>query len=182
MRIVHAAVECTILSSLGFVIIKEVSTHRPGCEDLLLDVAQSVFHFEQAMLRAGKRGIGERARWELSKLTFGVVRASGLADGRRDGEADTPAGNTRDGFLAEAPLLAWWGRLSPHFAGFTSELEVSWVDPFGRVVQEVHAETVGRGRAISLLESESPLAVGDWTVEIRLRGDVVETRTFPVRE
>jgi predicted Zn-dependent protease len=142
---------------------------------------RAVFAFEQSILRAGAgSNLRERAEWEVSKLTFGVIRESGLADGRMGPDADTPVGASRERFPRGSPRLAWWARLGPRFVPYADRMKVRWIDPAGRVLQDAAADRLRKPYVASILELADTAAPGDWNVEVRLQEDLIERRSVPV--
>ncbi len=141
------------------------------------DRQRAVYALEQALARAGGRGvIRQRAEWEVLKLNFGVVARVGFAKREPGQGGDDPAGGIQERFRLDDGGLVWWARLTPRFLGYGEQIEVRWRDPSGRVVQQDAARRVER----NLFVSELPLAglggnaIGEWRVETLLRGDPVD--------
>jgi predicted Zn-dependent protease len=146
------------------------------------DRQRAVYNLEESLRRSGRGVAHERAAWEIQKLTFGVVREGGFADGREGDAADTPAGFSRNQLRVSDPCFAWWGRLSPRFAAYAEQVEVRWVDPEGRVRQESAPERKARVYLVSRLALPDPAdrLPGTWTVETLLDGDVVDRHRIDV--
>lgn len=143
--------------------------------------APAVYAFEQARLRSGEGGsIRERADWEIQKLTFGVVTEAGFADGRRDSDRETAAGDTRTRFQLGDAEWAWWGRMSARFLPYADELQVRWVDPTGQLVFEDQPDKVARVFVASRFPPNADLRTGTWSVETWLRDDRVDVSEIEV--
>ncbi len=144
--------------------------------------SRAVFYLEQAVRRSAPTGgLRERARWEVEKLSFPVIAASGLADGSTSSAADTVAGVSRERFGPDDPRAVWWGRLNSHFADRREALVARWIGPDSRVAQEGPVERAGRVYARSILPLRGrDVRSGDWVVEVRFDEDLVDRQRFRV--
>jgi predicted Zn-dependent protease len=143
---------------------------------------RAVYAMEQAILRATDRSdFQRRVEWEIFKLTFQSITDAGFADGSDANDADTPLGFSRTEFSTEAPRLAWWAKLGSRFASFSNRFVVRWMDPTGAIALEEAAHEYGGSVIGSVLEFESSGArAGEWSVELLLENEVIETRSVAV--
>lgn len=140
------------------------------------DRHRAVYALEQAVHRGRNSGsLVVRARWEIVKLTFGVIAESGFADGNTDASSETPGGARIEEPLASGDPLAWWGRVSGPVLARKSEIIVRWRDPSGQTIREELADDAGRVYLTSRLEVPPGLP-GRWVAEVIL-DDVVVHRS-----
>ncbi|MDP6980579.1 MAG: M48 family metalloprotease [Myxococcota bacterium] len=128
------------------------------------DRLRAVFAFEQAAKR-GTRDLGARARWEITKLTFGVVAESGFADDDTAASDETPAGRPAPHYRVGAPELVWWGRVSGAVLARKDDITVRWVMPDGKASAPITPAADGRLHLIA----RRPLAAserGHFTLEV----------------
>ncbi len=142
----------------------------------------AVFYAEQAARRAAPGGdLRRRAERTVERLTFPVLSESGLADGETATSGETVAGSSRRVFSRRDPRAVWWGHLGPRWRGRHAELRVRWIDPRGDTAQEEAPRRVGRLHVTSSLAlDERQDALGEWVVEVRLEGSVVDRHPFRV--
>ncbi len=150
------------------------------------DRVRAVYALEQAIGRGRtSSSLVDRARWEVVKLTFGVIAESGFGNGDLAASQATPAGGPIDRLLIgqpnelDMPTIAWWGRVSGPVLGHKDKIGIRWRDPTGHIVYEGMPEDAGR----VFLSSELPMAVdraGDWVLEAILDDRVVHQSKIPV--
>jgi beta-barrel assembly-enhancing protease len=150
------------------------------------DRVRAVYALEQAVGRGRtSSSLVDRARWEVTKLTFGVIAESGFGDGDLAASKATPAGRPIDRLSIdnpnahETPTVAWWGRVSGPVLSHKDKIGIRWRAPTGRIVYEGVPEDAGR----VFLSSELPVAVdhpGDWVVEAILDDRVVHQSKIAV--
>lgn len=136
---------------------------------------EAIFFTEQAVWRAGSRGIlRQQAERELERLIFPVIAESGFGDERVATTAAPPR------MPSSGPPVRWWARIGPHYAELVSYVRVRWVDPTGAVVRE---EEPDRDRRVWLSDHiEAAETPGTWKIEVLLAGDVVLTQSFEVAD
>jgi len=174
---------------------------------------RAVYAFEQAVRRTAEASeLRRRSEWEIYKLTFVPVEASGFTDGSlsdaveaaadaidaradapearsdaNDARSDESAARREDPPTADFPSgvsrIVWWARLGTRFRQYASDFEVRWIDPSGttaleRPARKQSADTIG---AVLEFGRKHPAAVGRWTLELRLKDDVVDSQTFAIR-
>ena len=140
------------------------------------DRQRAVYAFEQALERSSPSSkVHSQVRWELVKLSFGVISESGFADGQLGRRAQTPAGNPVDFYPADAGTLAWWGRISPPLLAKRDAIRLRWRSPSGRIVMQEAGDLVTRVFLRSMLEfpSGEPPETGTWAVEVMLDDETV---------
>jgi predicted Zn-dependent protease len=145
------------------------------------DRPDAVYAFEQAAVRAGETSsLRERANWEIFKLTFPVLAATGFADGEKGG--DTPVGSVRESFHEGESRIAWWGRVNPRFRDYSEVFVLRWTGPDGRVVQEEPVKKYGAAGVGSVLEFEGGATPGTWSAELLLRNERIDRLRVTVEE
>ncbi len=130
------------------------------------DRLRAVFAFEQASKR-GTRDLAARARWEITKLTFGVVAESGFADGDTAASDETPAGRAVAHYRDGAPELVWWGRVSGPVLPRKDDITIRWIEQDGKATAPVAPTSAGRLHVVA----RRPLGAaehGRFTVEVLL--------------
>jgi tetratricopeptide (TPR) repeat protein len=143
---------------------------------------RAVYAFEQAVLRTAEESdLRKRSDWEIYKLTFVPIEASGFAEASLsdaidaasdtlDAAADEPipsfekstegSGEPTAGF--EDPIaaefstgvsrIAWWARLGSRFRQYADDFDVRWIEPSGRIALERSAKKRGDGMIGSVLK------------------------------
>jgi predicted Zn-dependent protease len=122
-----------------------------------------------------------RANFELLKLVFPVIEASGIAVGSSLGGSDRPEDSSRQEFSVSERRLGWWGQVSARWASLMDRIAVRWVDPQGRVVQEAPTKRLRRTRVAAFLDLDDDAPLGRWRVEALLENDVVHASSFELR-
>ncbi|MEN8181002.1 MAG: M48 family metalloprotease, partial [Myxococcota bacterium] len=131
------------------------------------DPVRASYYLEQAARRASPGGsLQRRAKFEVLKLTFPVVDASGVT---RAAELRDPAmaqGQPQQAFSPDVGRLGWWGRISARWVPGLERLVVRWVDPEGNPAQEAPVERRDRRFAVAFLELGPDLRgrAGRWKV------------------
>ncbi len=157
---------------------------------------RAVFAFEQAALRTAEASeLRKRSEWEIYKLTFAPIEASGFADGsladaiaRAQEQADAeraarPAAPAVPEFSPEVSQIAWWAQLGSRFRQYADRLVVRWIAPSGEVSQQKRAIRRGTQLIGSVLDfgGDRVATQGVWTLELVLKDDVVERQTIAIR-
>jgi hypothetical protein len=141
----------------------------------------------------------KRSEWEIYKLTFVPVAASGFADSSLSDAIDAASGaidaasDPSIAGLAERPTaefstdvsrIAWWARLGSRFRQYANEFDVRWIDPSGKIALEKSAKKRSADMIGSVLEfgRRRRAVAGRWTLELVLEGDVVERQTVMIRQ
>lgn len=144
------------------------------------DRHRAVYALEQAAHRGNPTGKpATRARWEIVKLTFGVISTAGFADGSEVSRGGTPAGAAVSHYRRGADQLVWWGRVTGAVLSQKDRIRMRWRDDSGRVVGESAGENAGRLHLISRV----PLPVeasGVWSLEVLLDESIVHRSTIRV--
>jgi predicted Zn-dependent protease len=139
----------------------------------------AVYAFEQASLRAGAGNVLQRrADWEVEKLTFALVEASGVATGDPLGGDARPTPTPDPSFPAATQRIDWWARLGTRFVAYADQVHVRWLAPDGSLVHDTQAEQPRKPYVGSTLELKGPAAPGVWTVEARIDDDVIDRQRF----
>ncbi len=144
------------------------------------DRVRAVFALEQA----GKRGAGDllaRARWEITKLDFGVIAEAGLADGRLGGAGATPAGAPVEVVYGDGDgtALHWWGRVSGPVLSRKNDITLRLSGPDGALGDEFTPEPSGRLHLTARIEI--PVGgIGRFTVETRIDGHTARRDSIEV--
>ena len=147
-------------SSRALVFFKLGLAYRDRNEKLL-----AVYAFEQAVRRGQNSGpLVARARWEVVKLTFGVIAEAGFGNGDVKARHAGPAGIALDSGAALGDPVAWWGRVSGPVLSQKDQIEIRWRDPSGRIAESVKDQGEGRLYRVSRLASP-PQQAGDWVIE-----------------
>jgi predicted Zn-dependent protease len=154
------------------------------------DRLRAVYALEQATQRGNPQGpLAARARFEVVKLTYGVIAEAGFGDGSSPSSAGTPAGAGVERYLKGAQQLVWWGRVSGRLLAKRDQIQVRWRDPSGRLLQERESalETVGRLHLVSRVPQPPTLPLaspetteGVWTVEVLLDNAIVHRSLITV--
>jgi tetratricopeptide (TPR) repeat protein len=144
---------------------------------------RAVYAFEQAVLRTAEASeLRKRSEWEIFKLTFVPVEASGFvdasdadaidaaeaaADARASADAELAVDAERMSgagllpnaeFTADAEFvtpvsqIAWWARLGSKFRQHANQLVVRWIAPSGEVVKAKRAKKRAANLIISVLD------------------------------
>ncbi len=149
------------------------------------DKQRAVYALEQAVQRSGpKSAVRNQSRWEIVKLTFGVVSESGFADGNLASESETPAGKTVRFYDPATTRLAWWGRVSPPLLGDVEKIQLRWRSPSGEIGFSGRPESVARVYLRSMLDLDQVAGPhpGKWRVEVLLEDEVVHRDEVSVLE
>jgi len=167
---------------------------------------RAVYAFEQAILRTAEASeLRKRSEWEIYKLTFVPIEASGFADSSLSDAIDAasdafdaasegpaagfeaPAARSAESitaeFSTEISQIAWWARLGSRFRQYANQFDVRWIDPSGKIAMEKSAKKRSADTIGSALkfDREKPAAPGRWTLELVLEDDVVERQAFVIR-
>jgi predicted Zn-dependent protease len=147
---------------------------------------RAVYAFEQAILRTAEASeLKKRSEWEIYKLTFVPIEASGFADSSLsdaiDAASDEP--NAAE-FSTEISQIAWWARLGSRFRQYATEFEVRWIGPSGKIALEKPAKKRSADTIGSVLKfgRKKPAVAGRWTLELVLEGDVVDRQTVVIHQ
>jgi predicted Zn-dependent protease len=167
---------------------------------------RAVYAFEQAVLRTAEASeLRKRSDWEIYKLTFVPIEASGFAESSlsdaidaASDAIDAPASvigaasdesiagldePTAAEFSSEVSRIAWWARLGSKFRQYANDFDVRWIKPSGKIALERSAKKRSSDMIGSTLEfgRRKPAAAGRWTLELLLEDDVVDRQTFMIR-
>jgi tetratricopeptide (TPR) repeat protein len=167
---------------------------------------RAVYAFEQAILRTAEASeLRKRSEWEIYKLTFVPIEASGFADSSLsdaidaasdaiDAASEKPTAGfdektagfdepTAAEFSTEVSQIAWWARLGSRFRQYANQFDVRWIEPSGKIALEKPARKRSADTIGSVLEfgRKKPAVAGRWTLELVLEDDVVERQTFVIR-
>jgi len=153
---------------------------------------RAVYAFEQAVLRTAEESeLRKRSEWEIYKLTFVPIEASGFADSSLpdaiDAALDEPSAISDEPITAEfftdISRIVWWARLGSRFRQYADEFDVRWIEPSGKVALEKSAKKREAHMIGSVLEfgRRKSAAAGRWTLELVLENDVVDRQTFVIR-
>jgi tetratricopeptide (TPR) repeat protein len=146
------------------------------------DEIRATYYVEQGIRRLSPGGsLHRRANFELLKLVFPVIEASGIAVGSSLGDSDRPEDSSRQEFSVSERRLGWWGQVSARWASLMDRIAVRWVDPQGRVVQEAPTKRLRRTRVAAFLDLDDDAPLGRWRVEALLENDVVHASSFELR-
>jgi tetratricopeptide (TPR) repeat protein len=160
---------------------------------------RAVYAFEQAVLRTAETSeLRKRSEWEIYKLTFVPVEASGFADSSLSDAIDA-ASDAIDAasddlaagfdepataeFSTEVSRIVWWARLGSRFRQYANEFDVRWIEPSGKIALEKSAKKRSAEMIGSVLEfgRKRPAVAGRWTLELVLEDDVVARQTVVIR-
>jgi predicted Zn-dependent protease len=133
------------------------------------DRSRAAYHLEQSV--EGFRpntGAHRRAEFELARLEFPILEASGLAT--REGNAVSKT------FRRGEPVI-WWGQVSERFYPMNPAFRVRWRGPSGGSVLQESVRMTPGGHLVSQLRT-SEAAAGTWHVEITVEDLVIETLEF----
>ncbi len=163
---------------------------------------RAVYAFEQAALRTAEASeLRKRSEWEIYKLTFVPIEASGFVDDSRsdaidaaeaaaDAEVTAEPESAAPGqsrakweFSTRASQLAWWARLGSRFRQYADQFVVRWKAPSGEIAAQMHPRRRAADLIVSVLEfdDERMAAEGRWTLELVLKDDVIERQTVILR-
>jgi predicted Zn-dependent protease len=144
------------------------------------DRHRAVYALEQAAQQGNSAGqLATRARWEIVKLTFGVIAAAGFADGSYVSPGGTPAGAPVEHYRRGADQLVWWGRVSGPVLSQKDQIRMRWRDDTGAVVGESAGENAGRLYLVSRMALPAE-ANGVWVLEVLLDESIVHRSTIRV--
>lgn len=148
----------------------------------------AAFYLEQAQTRAEGGGrLARRSEHALQLLTFPPLTGAGLAAGAE--AASTEAAElgaaeelslSVERFEAGGPPPVWWGRVSPRYAPQSDRIRVRWIGPSGDTLHDGEVERAKEQRVFAALEGAAVAegGPGDWQVEARLDGAVIDRRAF----
>ncbi len=133
------------------------------------DRSRAAFYLEQAVANfRPNTGARRRAEFELARLEFPILEASGLAAGGRKAASRS---------FTRGENVVWWGDVSPRFYPMNPLFLVRWRGPSGdSVFQQTLRMSPGGRVASELRTGESP--PGAWKVEISVEDLVIETLEF----
>jgi len=158
---------------------------------------RAVYAFEQASLRtAAASELRKRSEWEIFKLTFVPVAASGFTDAvdsdaiAAAAEESIGAEHTTDAAFATDPefstplsRITWWAELGPKFRQYADQFVVRWIGPSGEIAQEKRAKKRSASRIDSALKfGDKRIATeGRWALELVLNDDVIRRQAVVIR-
>lgn len=135
------------------------------------DRATAAYYLEQAVSNfRPNTGARRRAEFELARLEFPLLEASGLASA--DGK---PARGFRRG-----ETVVWWGDVSRRFYPMNPEFRVRWRAPSGQIVYQESVRMSPTGRVASALRTPE-LQPGAWKAEITVEDILVEAQEFTLQ-
>jgi predicted Zn-dependent protease len=157
---------------------------------------RAVYAFEQAVLRTAEVSeLRKRSEWEIFKLTFVPIEASGFVDTSSTDAIDA-AEEAADAeiatdtefvanweFSTQTSQIAWWARLGSKFRQYADQFVVRWIAPSGEISKRKRAHKRSAGLIVSALDfdDERIAAEGRWTLELVLEGDVIDRQTIVIR-
>ena len=145
---------------------------------------RAVYAFEQAVLRTSEVSkLRTRSEWEIFKLTFAPIEASGFADGLLFDAIAASAEPAEAEFAISVSQIAWWARLGSRFRQYAGRFEVRWIEPSGEISQEKSAKRHGADLIGSVLhfDDERVAVAGRWTLELVLNDDVIDRQAVVIR-
>jgi tetratricopeptide (TPR) repeat protein len=146
---------------------------------------RAVYAFEQATLRTPPASrLRQRCEWEIFKLTFASVDQAVFTDNSGSkGVAPASLVPREAQFTTEITELVWQAQIGSRFIPYINHLKVRWIEPSGEVTQETAAKRFDKKRVKSVLKfGEARTATaGRWTVELRLRDEMIDRRTVILR-
>jgi len=154
---------------------------------------RAVFAFEQAALRTAEGSeLRKRSEWEIYKLTFPPLRASGFADTslsdaiaraeeRAEAERAAPPESAAIAeFSTVVDQIAWWAALGSKFRPYADQFVVRWIAPSGEISQQERA--IRRGAdwigSVHEFDEDRVATPGVWTLELVLKDDLVDRQTI----
>jgi len=145
---------------------------------------RAVYAFEQAILRTAEASeLRKRSEWEIYKLIFVPIEASGFADSSLSDALDAASDEaTAAEFSSEVSRITWWAQLGSRFRQYVNEFDVRWIEPSGRIALEKSAKKRGADMIVSVLkfDRKKPAVAGRWTLELVLKDDVVDRQTVVI--
>lgn len=133
------------------------------------DKSRAAFYLEQAVANfRPNTGARRRAEFELARLEFPILSASGLAAAGRKAASRS---------FTRGESVVWWGDVSPRFYPMNPLFLVRWRGPSGESVFQQTVRMSPGGRVASELRT-SESAAGAWRVEISVEDAVIETLEF----
>ncbi len=145
---------------------------------------QAVYAFEQAALRTGEASeLRRRSEWEIFKLTFAPIKASGFADASLSDAIAASAESAEPEFSTQVTRIAWWAQLGSKFRQYADRFVVRWIEPSGEISQEKPVKRRGTDRIGSVLNfgDERVAVAGRWTLELVLKDDVIDRQVIVIR-
>jgi tetratricopeptide (TPR) repeat protein len=157
---------------------------------------RAVYAFEQAVLRTAEVSeLRKRSEWEIFKLTFVPIEASGFVDTSSTDAIDA-AEEAADAeiatdtefvanweFSTQTSQIAWWARLGSKFRQYADQFVVRWIAPSGEISKRKRARKRSADLIVSALDfdDERIATEGRWTLELVLEGDVIDRQTIVIR-
>jgi predicted Zn-dependent protease len=133
------------------------------------DRSRAAFYLEQSVANfRPNTGARRRAEFELARLEFPLLEASGLA---------TRAGNAVSKSFRRGEAVIWWGQVSDRFYPMNPVFRVRWRGPSGESVFQENLRMSPGGRVASQLRTAEG-AAGTWHVEVTVDDSVIETLEF----
>ncbi|MEX2208443.1 MAG: M48 family metalloprotease [Myxococcota bacterium] len=133
------------------------------------DRSRAAFLLEQAVVNfRPNTGARRRAEFELARLEFKMLEASGLA---------AEAGETSSRVFRRGESVIWWGKVSERFYPLNPAFRVRWRGPSGESVFQENLRMSPGGQVASRLRT-SQVAPGAWKVEVSVEATVIETVEF----
>ncbi len=133
------------------------------------DRSRAAYFLEQAVVNfRPNTGARRRAEFELARLEFKMLEASGLA-------AD--AGESSSRVFRRGESVIWWGKVSERFYPMNPEFRVRWRGPGGESVFQENLRMSPSGQVASRLRTGNA-APGAWKVEVSVEDTVIETVDF----
>jgi predicted Zn-dependent protease len=157
---------------------------------------RAVYAFEQAVLRTAEASeLRKRSEWEIFKLTFVPIEASGFLD-TSDSDAIDAAEAAAEAEIAEdaepatvwefstgTSQIAWWARLGSKFRQYADQFTVRWIAPSGEISKQKRALKRSAELIVSALDfdDERVATEGRWTLELVLEDDVIDRQIIAIR-
>jgi tetratricopeptide (TPR) repeat protein len=133
------------------------------------DRSRAAFYLEQSVANfKPNTGARRRAEFELARLEFPILEASGLA---------TPQGNATSKTFRRGEAVIWWGEVSERFYPMNPVFRVRWRGPTGESVFQESLHMSPGGHVASQLRTALS-AAGTWHVEVSVEDSVIETLEF----
>jgi len=133
------------------------------------DRSRAAYYLEQSVTNfRPNTGARRRAEFELARLEFPILEASGLAT--REGKAASKT-------FRRGEAVIWWGQVSERFYPLNPEFRVRWRGPSGESVFQESLRMSPGGHVASQLRTGEG-AAGTWHVEITVEDSVIETLAF----
>lgn len=131
--------------------------------------SRAAFYLEQSVANfRPNTGARRRAEFELARLEFPILEASGLAIRAR---------KTTDRSFRRGESVVWWGDVSQRFYLMNPQFLVRWRGPSGASVFQENLRMSPGGHVASEFRTREA-DPGKWQVEISVEDSVIETLEF----